>query len=1578
MLQRPRALVILLSMLFILGLFIPYTDAPQVLNHQTSESLGEIKDITVEDTKSVLSETESTVEGYMNPISIEQIGYVTAGTAFARTDTNPFVSTNLTIDTEHRWMGSIADVSVWNLEKLYATNGSFTEGTPGSNLMPTGNVSYHPLGWDANSSRSGVYEDELQLAGYDTAGSQYIVVENQGGKVGQNAFGHTAGTNVVWSQYIENAPYTKDFLLSFDYLYLRGPLDGPDGLDPVVGNCSLQLLIDGISVWNISLLQIEQRGLWYDTGQIPIHVSSVSTSFLLEIGLVIDETLTLDKRYDYDGDPLHLADGIGNCAYITAFMDDVSFLKASPPDASQVELEFSTDGTTVPITGSAGVYNASITNETYWTNSPLSVVITANTSVSFNYEARLRSHRFSNSSWNSNPVNEGTRYSIAMHDSADITGYTYLGALEGYENLSFWMRYPMDWENATVKDPFLDDVTSQCMIQTGAVWVPSALATFENLGWWEISLESPNYAKQIEVQKDVDGDWTPSTILRTGNQTRASVTIGTSSTTLSYLDSVNVMWKHPNGTIEVQESLSGGFQGQINSTSWTLGGLNTTAGDWCVEVFWTNGSEIAYASTGFGIYHKAALEAVCDSFEVDSGTVVGGIVEYYDAENGEFLLDGSATIIANWSGVVVFDPIATYNHWQGNFDTDLVSAGIYSVLVNASRPYFDDVSCTFTIANNLIDNQLNLELDNADMDLYSTFDVRFRFEDAQGDPIEDADISITFDGTQDGIVWTEVIEDSPGNYTFEITSHSSGIYSVRIQGSKLFYESAEDNLFIIVGKLGTNLTLVNGTGGIVQHGENYNLVLRYSNSTDYGLENATISIVSITPETGISYSNISKLGNGYYSVVLTPFNTGTFTILLQAEKINHREQIASFSLNVPQIASSLTLTASNTIAINQHCIVTLNFTSNLLGGIENATIGPVDPSMDLDFSELAYIQPGIYQISITPTQIGSYQIVFKASALNHLDATAALGLEVTVISTTYTLLGGLPVTEIEYQEMYSLDIIYESIDSGYNITDADIDITFASGASLSNRWTAIGEIYHIEILGNLCGSYQVSVHISKENHQDVRVDFTLQVTEVSTRITQYSFDSDLTYDHSTSLHFFYRFANNQTGITGASLSMRGVLPDWIEFIDLGTGNYSIIITPDEIAQFTATFTFSIENFVSTEAVASFTVKEIEVYLDGPAVIELAQVDQLILNLRLLESGTNIPVSGAIVTYSIYQDETPVDTNVMEELESDPGAYRATINVEWETGGGYRLNVTIEKQYHDLAATFNKAISIIYPEPPTPGDVLIGFVMDTLPYSLSSIALLTIGYVGYRNYRKRRYIRFLEAVVAKKRFDDADNIIGIIIMHSSSGVPIYSSTLKGGFEEGMVSAFISAITHFRSEFDDTTTDWEGEVIPISDIIRIVPTKHLICAFITVSPASMEQEAKMVQFAGAVGEFLDDQMEHVRSHVIDEKDAGILDSLFHTELDGYLLHYYKIGTSAQFPKQYRIVEQTLIEEKIHECAKPVHMAKKMMKYGKTEAEGCKLILESIDQELLIPCSHDEITVFASTDWSVFDTKDYPAHS
>ena len=517
------------------------------------------------------------------------------------------------------------------------------------------------------------------------------------------------------------------------------------------------------------------------------------------------------------------------------------------------------------------------------------------------------------------------------------------------------------------------------------------------------------------------------TIFRTTNSTRVAIDIGSPTVTPDPLTMVNVTWYLPNGTVWVEDTNSGGLAGSLNSTPYVLGPSNTSAGLWTTCVSWTNGTEIAFGRAYFNVHHGTTITPYKTIIDTEGGLSISNFIYFQDSENNEFLTDPAASVTANWSTTTVtFIPDPVLNRWVGTFDTSLVEPGDNLVIVNASRPFFDDASCTFLVTISYRDNNLIIDNPTSEIGLGDTYLATFRYSDFYGVGIPGADVSIEFSGTIDGITWGELNDLGGGNYSIEFTAVHSDNYAITISASKTYYEESEDALFLLVGEKTTSLSLENGTAAVISYGEQYRLVVRYTNSSSFGLDNASVSIQSTTPETGISFaSTFTNEGNGYYSIILTPTATETYILLINASLSDHRTQFVSFTLAITTIGSQLSVELTQDIIyVNQTSIVTLNFTSDIYGGLEGAIISPYNPPSDLTFSAVTPLGSGLYSIEVASSILGSYQIVFTAYAANHNNATTTIVLTVVRIPTQLRIAGGTNIAFIEFTQSFDLLVFY--------------------------------------------------------------------------------------------------------------------------------------------------------------------------------------------------------------------------------------------------------------------------------------------------------------------------------------------------------------------------------------------------------------------------------------------------------------------------------------------------------------------------------------------------------------------------
>jgi len=342
-----------------------------------------------------------------------------------------------------------------------------------------------------------------------------------------------------------------------------------------------------------------------------------------------------------------------------------------------------------------------------------------------------------------------------------------------------------------------------------------------------------------------------------------------------------------------------------------------------------------------------------------------------------------------------------------------------------------------------------------------------------------------------------------------------------------------------------------------------------------------------------------------------------------------------------------------------------------------------------------------------------------------------------------------------------------------------------------------------------------------------------------------------------------------------------------------------------------------------------------------------------VRVRIYETEGGSAVSGAEVMFRI----SPMgagEFHLMEET-AEAGTYQSTYTIPtWQDYSSYTLEFKVNKDNYTLPAGFS-----------VPFAKMTDLVMRWTPMitvSGSSVFVLMLGFIGLRVSRRRKRTRNIEALSVKRRFDDLSNMLGIIVMQKKSGIPLYSKVFRGGFDESMVSAFISAITNFRTEFGMDEKHWDFQVIPISDIISAVPTKNLICAFVTVSNPSPAQEVKMEAYGRAAGAMFDDVFASPQSRVLSPDTLRMFESLFNDLMDGSLLETYKTSTETSIPRQMKCLQSAASRIRSSDGFRLDELAKGMTSCGVEEAMAYKMIMDAIERNMLVKTTASEGEVSA----------------
>jgi hypothetical protein len=293
-----------------------------------------------------------------------------------------------------------------------------------------------------------------------------------------------------------------------------------------------------------------------------------------------------------------------------------------------------------------------------------------------------------------------------------------------------------------------------------------------------------------------------------------------------------------------------------------------------------------------------------------------------------------------------------------------------------------------------------------------------------------------------------------------------------------------------------------------------------------------------------------------------------------------------------------------------------------------------------------------------------------------------------------------------------------------------------------------------------------------------------------------------------------------------------------------------------------------------------------------------------------------------------------------------GWWEATFNTSGLVSGEYSIQVNVTIAYYETQACF---INLTIPE--AESGVAVAFRAGVLGAMFLFLGFLAVTY-GRRLYMSVAAKRNLELLVMKSRLEDAKNLIGLLVIQRIVGLSVYSKILKGAFEESILSSFISAISHFRSEFSMTEPKWKA--IPITEAIIAVQTEQLICALITVDPASTRIRDRLEEFGRAIGTLYDNNEDITKPKALTSEYTSsvsrVLEPLFDRYFDGALLVKY-VGARKTLPNRLKPVAEALSGTDMNYGVLPESLIRSLVMLGYSERRSYTLVLEAVDGGHLI---------------------------
>ncbi len=970
------------------------------------------------------------------------------------------------------WIGDQIKVTASNVRKLYALNGTFESGNPGTNEDWFDDGVFYADGWLARRETSNALGK--QRASYVQDSDSYVLVENEGYYVGTD-YRHYANTTIYWYQDVDNADENDLFYFSLDYNYMRGPL-GTNFENTF--HLRFQILNGSelIWFWSIDLTNVTQRQNWYNTGQILVNMTEVPTSFRAQVALTVDTPLPYvaisETDPNLDGDST-------NGQFITVYLNNLELKSAATLSCPQVDLEVTTSETGSVSFSSGGV---ALIDYTSWLK-PINLIgFTTNTSIVFDYSTFFsKMHRLYNSSYTTNLANIGASFIVDLGTSVNITFYTYVQSSPEAKDLGLSIYCPSDWENATVENPFGQAVSTS---QTDFVLVPSG--SVDSVGWWRIMMQGQNYAHLISTQINVETSWNECNSFMYGDLIRCCVLIGTESNLVPSVSDVEIDWYLPSDS-KISSEIAGNISGStVYSNTWNLTGINGTAGEWSVTAMWKNGTEVAFGFCTFQVYHQLHIVPELEHIEADLDDLFTVAIYLLGQDNTTPITSG-ASVIGNWStGDILFSPNLAKGWWEVDINTTTIGVGYFSIVINATIPYHLATSTMVTVRITTVTLLSVLDNQYVEIEPDETVEIDLRFAFIDGTGIDGATISVlSYSGPSDGLIIGSAfpISGQPGNYSIELTARYSGTYFVTITASNEYVNTAATSFYVIVGSVSTEVDILGyNPPEVLYYNQTTTLSLFYFYNHTLGIENAMVN-VTYNP---ISIIELHEIQGGYYNLSIRVPAVGTYSVYLRLSKLGFDYADVSLVFNVIEVPTTLLVDGVKDIYYDGRIYdFSVFYNSSLTSGVINAEITP-SPAIR-NFFALKSSGGGWYNFTLTPL-VGNWNVTFWLTKQGFEERVYRFIMNTALIPIQFGLTHQLNATYTKYSDsILTLSILPLSGDTQESIINANISfvLTDATGEKLFavGYFLEHSGLYTANISIPEVGLYLLKITIAKDHHQ---------------------------------------------------------------------------------------------------------------------------------------------------------------------------------------------------------------------------------------------------------------------------------------------------------------------------------------------------------------------------------------------------------------------------------------------------------------------------------------------------------------
>ncbi|MBD3194951.1 MAG: hypothetical protein GF317_07855 [Candidatus Lokiarchaeota archaeon] len=744
--------------------------------------------------------------------------------------------------------------------------------------------------------------------------------------------------------------------------------------------------INGETIYseNLENLIALGRKQWHSTGL--ISLSQWSNTSNVFVGDLNSNNINISLGIRIKSD--NTLNGFDQGQQIIWF-DDIFLTLTTKANATQPGINLSINSQSINDGSSWGEGDQTLNG--LWEKNPITLTITTDSpDLEFQFDTNISLFRQVVSDQNEDGI-DGTEYEILKNGSV-YWGFKYNHYKPvQYTDFEFKIFKPTTWKIKSVLDP-----TDNSEPFDGGdygdsfLFVNRTFATFP--GWWSIEAISNNYINKTNTKLAKNNTWGYYTFF-----TDDTLTIGTqinySNNIPPTLDSTEAELSlyFPNASLWYSESQFVSLDGTVNFsdvdlTSDLLGGI------YSFEISWTNGTEVGGINSTFIIKHQVSMiltrpEDAFEDFRTDAfvGDIIPLRVFLKDIENNRSI--SGAHVSYNYtSGDIQLEDAGT-GIYEEIIDTELLSTGgLYNIVISSSLVGFFDVNITLEI--NLGEISIITRLASQYfIELHANGTVQYNFTKFNGDPIDNATISVNIDlnlyfvnNTDPGIYLIEFSTsniDDLGIYQIIITFEAPGIEK-QIQNFQfeIIEQSVNLNVYIDQTKLTEN-SIINK-----RFNEELNIsVSIYAVLDDFYLSNTSIEFLSGGDQIVLNHSN-DRWFNTSLFISNSFFVSGINYVQINFQAKNYKSDTFNFQVIVGKIDYNIKLMNFGdtiNIKVGESPIIKINLTEKETNNyIENATIFL---NWAYGIKKLSETAPGIYEMTLNvPADLrGTYEISLSIS-----------------------------------------------------------------------------------------------------------------------------------------------------------------------------------------------------------------------------------------------------------------------------------------------------------------------------------------------------------------------------------------------------------------------------------------------------------------------------------------------------------------------------------------------------------------------------------------------------------------------